>query len=253
MITAVVPISPIPSHPDTTILQTTLDSIRHHLPDAEVILTFDGVRPEQEDRRADYEEHIRRALWLADHHYGNMLPLVFDRHLHQVGMMRAALPKIDTTQLLYVEADAPLVTDEWIDFSGICDFIASGRSNLVRLHHEAVIPQAHEHMMHGRTHWGSKLSGETTFVITSQWSQRPHVASKAFYRRIMDGCFTPDAKSFIEDKMHGVVDEAFNIDGIYGWDQYRLHIWDPDNGNMKRTYHLDGRAGGPKFDDAQVY
>ena len=61
-ITAVIPVSPIKSHPEIGILTETLDSIRHHLPDAEMIVTFDGVREEQEDRRGDYEEATRRTL-----------------------------------------------------------------------------------------------------------------------------------------------------------------------------------------------
>lgn len=244
MITVVVPISPIPAHPDTTMLQTTLDSVRHHLPDAEIILTFDGVRREQTSRTADYQEHIRRVLELADHHYGNTLPLLFGRHLHQTGMMRAALHRIDTPLVLYVEHDTPLVTDEPINWAKVRDHIETGQSNLVRFHHEGVIPAEHQHMMHGR---------DDEFIRTSQWSQRPHLASTAFYRRIMDNCFTTDANSFIEDKMHGVCDEAFRIDGIDGWYQYRLHIYSPFGDNIKRSYHLDGRAGDTKYDGSQIF
>lgn len=247
-ITAVVPVSPIPSHPDTAILDETIASIRHHLPDAPIIVTFDGVRPEDEARHGAYDEHIRRALWRLDKLHGNVRPFVFDQHKHQTGMLRAVLDEIGTPLLMYVEADTPLVTDEPIDWPSVTEFLMSGRSNLVRFHHEGVIPAEHEHMMHGPTGFE-----DAKFVLTSQWSQRPHVASVAFYRRILASHFSRDARSFIEDKMHGVVDEAFLIDGLMGWDQYRLHIYDPDNGNMKRSYHLDGRAGGPKHDGTQVF
>jgi hypothetical protein len=242
-LTIVIPVSPIPSHPDTKILDETLDSVRHHLPDAEIILTFDGVRPEQEHRKADYERFIQTALWRADHHYGYILPLIFDDHQHQTGMMRAVLDKIDTPLLMYVEQDTPLVTDEAIDFDKIAEFILEGHSNLVRLHHEGRIPAEHEHMIHG---------DEGGFIRTSQWSQRPHVASVAFYRRIMAAHFSSGARSFIEDRMHGVVDEAFRVDGMLGWEQYRLHIYNPGE-NLKRSYHTDGRAGEPKYDRTQVF
>lgn len=244
MIAAVVPVSPIKSHPDTTVLDETLDSIRACLPDAEIILTFDGVRPEQNNRISDYQEFIRRALWRADHHYRNILPMLFPFHEHQTGMMRAALNEIDTQLLLYVEQDTPLVTDEPIDWETITYFVSSGQSNVVRLHHEAQIPAEHQHLMHGM---------ESGFIRTSQWSQRPHIASLAYYRRIMDNHFTPNAKCFIEDKMHGVLDEAYNLDGLGGWQQHRVHIYDPGNGNMKRSYHTDGRAGEAKYDDTQVF
>jgi len=244
VITVVIPISPIKSHPGIEILSQTVESVRHWLPDAEIILTFDGVRREQEGRRAAYEAHIFRVLELADWTWGGCLPLIFDDHQHQTGMMRAALEKIRTPLLLYVEQDTPLVTDEPIDWDAIRWFVESGQSNVVRLYHEGVTPAEHHHLMHG--HNG-------VFIRTSQWSQRPHVASTAYYRRIMASHFTAGARSFIEDQMHGVLDEAYHRDGIAGWNQHRVHIYDPGNGNMKRSYHTDGRAGAEKFDDSQIF
>lgn len=246
MITVVIPVSPIPSHPHTVILEETLNSVRACLPDAEVFLTFDGVRPEQAKRRADYEEFIRRTLWLADHHYGNVLPFIFDEHQHQTGMMRAALDEIETPLVLYVEQDTPLVTDEPIDWKTIFSFVRSGNANVVRLHHEGVIPSDHNHLMHGHEEF-------LPFIRTSQWSQRPHIASTAYYRRIMASHFSTNARSFIEDKMYGVVDEAYNRDGLLGWAQHRIYVYDPGNGNMKRSYHTDGRAGEAKYDDRQTF
>lgn len=243
--TVIVPVSPIASHPSTEILEQTLDSVRFHLPDAELIVTFDGVRAEQADRTADYDEFARRALWLLDHKYGNALPLLFDSHRHQSGMMREALNEIRTPLLLYVEADCPLVTDEMIPWPTITDFILTGESNLVRLSHESHLLPAHSHMHHGSDHAG-------LFTRTSQYSARPHVASVAYYRRCLESYFTPDARSFLEDRLHGVVDEAWNTDGMAGWNQHRLHIYTP-GGNIKRSYTLDGRAGESKFDDTQVF
>ena len=244
MITVVVPISPIISHPDTSILTETLDSVRHHLPDSEIILTFDGVRPENESLRKQYDEFTRRAIWLADHTYGHVFPLIFDEHLHQSGMMRAALNHIDTELLLYVEQDTPLVTDEFIDWQTIIHFLTTGISNTVRLHHESVIPDAHKHLIHGL---------DDGFWRTSQWSQRPHVSTKAYYRRIINDYFSCESRCFIEDRMHGVVAESYILDGLQGWRQHRLHIYNPGNGNLKRSYHLDGRAGQPKYDGDQVF
>lgn len=243
MITVVVPISPVKSHPDIDILTETVESVRHHLPDAEILLCFDGVRPEHEYRRAAYEEATRRTLWAADHKWGNCVPFIFDQHMHQVGMTRAVLDQIRTPLLMFCEQDTPLTLDS-IEWYRITACIESGESNLVRLHHEAVIPSEHYHMIHS--------GHDDPFIRTSQWSQRPHVSSVAFYRRVMD-YFTPDAKSFIEDRMHGVVDEAFKRHRMIGWNQFRLHIYNPGGGNLKRSYHLDGRAGEPKLDETQVF
>jgi len=244
MITIVVPVSPIKSHPNTVILEETIGSVRTLFPTAEIFLTFDGVREEQEERRPDYENFIHRALWLADHIWGNVVPFLFDEHQHQSGMMRHIIDKIDTTLLLYVEQDTPLVVDEPTDFGAITDFILSGYSNAVRLYHEGVMPKEHHHLMHGRT---------DVFIETSQWSQRPHIASTAYYRRILNSHFTEDAKCFLEDRMYGILEEAERIDGYQGWVQHRVHIYDPGHGNMKRSYHIDGRAGEAKYDNTQVY
>ena len=244
MITVVTPVSVIPSHPDISILEETVESIRHHLPDTEIVLTFDGVRSEQADRQADYQEFIRRALWKADHDWGNVAPWIFDEHTHQVGMMRGVIDEIRTPLVMYVEQDTPLCIDREIDFTAITDFLDVGRSDLVRLHHEAVIPDAHQSMMHG-------MELGLPFLRTSQWSQRPHVATTRFYRFVLEH-FTPNARSFIEDKMHGVCDEAYKIHGMAGWNAYRLHIYAPE-GDIKRSWHTDGRAGGPKFETDQVF
>jgi len=244
VITVLTPVSPIPSHPDTEILEQTLDSVRHHLPDAEIILTFDGVRAEQDDRAQDYAEHIRRALWRADHHYGNICPLIFDEHTHQAGMARAALAEVRTPLVLYVEQDTPLVTDEPIEWDDCAALIESGQADVVRFHHEALIPEPHQHMMHG-------LEGK--FLRTSQFSARPHLASTGYYRRVLADHFSPGANCFLEDVLHGVCSEAVIIDGMAGWDRHKLWIYHPDTGNIKRSWHIDGRAGAPKYDELQRF
>lgn len=262
MITVVTPTSPIKSHPDPGILFETLDSIRHHLPDAEIILTFDGVRPEHRGRRRDYEEFIRLALIRARQDHA-ICPFLFEEHRHQSGMMRAILEEIKTPLLLYVEADTPLVTEPQagqtdnphfppIDWEEIECAINSGMSNVVRLHHEAAIPDPHQHLMHGleiHERWFPRVD----FMRTSQWSQRPHVASVAYYRRILESHFSQDSRCFIEDRMYGIVENSYRLDGIAGWNQHRLHIYMPHQGSIKRSYTTDGRAGEPKYDDTQIW
>lgn len=243
MITVVVPVSPIASHPSTEILDQTLDSIRFWHPTAEIILSFDGVRAEQKQRQRDYDEFTRRALWKADHHYHGVFPWIWDEHRHQVGMLRGIIDQIRTPLMLFVEQDTPLVIDEPIDWDAITEFIMSGRSNCVRLHHEAVLPEPHLALMHGV---------EDGFIRTSQFSARPHVATVAFYRRLLE-MFSPNACSFVEDKAYGVIDNAYRLDGMAGWNLFRLHIYAKDPANLKRSLHLDGRAGEPKWDELQRF
>ncbi len=240
-ITVVVPVSPIASHPSTAILDETIASIRAHT-DAEIIVTFDGVRKEQEDKRADYELFINRFLTSCPQ---RVRPIIFDAHMHQSGMMRAVANLIMTPMMLYVEQDTPLITDLPIDWDLCKAKIMSGESDLVRFHYDASIHKEHKHMMLDKKAVGG-------FMRTSQWSQRPHLASTAFYRRIMRTCFTDESNCFIEDHMHGVCHNTYIESGEQGWQQYKLHIYHP-SGDIKRSYHTDGRAGEKKFDDKQIF
>lgn len=248
-ITVIIPVSPIKSHPSTAIIDETIASIRHHLGGVKIIVTFDGVRAEQQSMLPQFEEHIRAVLWK----HRDIYPIIFDEHQHQVGMMRYLLEndEIKTPYLLYVEQDTPLEKD-LIDFDDITGFIASGRSNLVRFHHESSIPKDHDYLMLGEEGYFDKNGFETGFMRTAQWSQRPHVSSVAYYRRIISGYFSKEAKCMIEDRMHGIVINAFNKDRELGWQQHKLHIYYP-GGNIRRSYHTDGRAGAEKFEESQVW
>lgn len=237
-ITVVIPVSPIKSHPSTHILDETIESVRHHLPHAKLIVSFDGVREEQSDLHMAYIEHIRAVLYK----YHDIYPVIFGEHQHQVGMMSVLLEQhIHTPMVMYVEQDTPLEKDH-IGFTNIFDLINSGQSNMVRLHHESSIPPEHNHMI---------LNRDGDFTQTVQWSQRPHIASTAFYRRVMSE-FSPNAKCFIEDHMHGVVWNSYVRDGKLAYNQWRLHIYTPE-GNIRRSYHTDGRKGAEKYDDTQTF
>jgi hypothetical protein len=242
MMSFIIPVSPIKSHPDISILVETYKSIRFHFPTAPIYITFDGVRKEQRSKKLDYINHIRHFLF-ETRQDSNIYPVIFDEHKHQIGMARYIMDYINTPLICYVEQDCPLVTDEPIDWASIADFIFSGYSNVVRFHFEAFIPKEHEHLM---------LGVENEFMRTIQWSQRPAVYSTAYFRRILKDCFKPNAKCFIEDKMHGVIIEDYHKDGIQGWLQHRIHIYHPD-GNIKRSLHTDGRAGEAKFDERQIF
>jgi hypothetical protein len=254
-ITVIIPVSPIKSHPMTNILDETVKSVRVHLPTAKIIVTFDGVREEQEDRRNKYEEFIRRIMWKCntETEWENVLPLIFEEHTHQVGMAREALRYVDTPLILYCEQDTPLTPDVPIEWESVMKVLLSGRADVVRFHFESFIPKEHKHMMiqefaqmYGKDHKIMK------YMKTCQWSQRPHASTTAYYRRILENHFSENAKSFIEDKMHSVAHEAYLKDGEQGWQQHKIMIYLPD-GNIKRSYHTDGREGEAKFDDTQVF
>lgn len=237
-ITAVIPTSAIKSHPDTRIIDETIASIRYHLPDAEIILTFDGLHPNYEHYRERYDEYKTKMLWRCLHEYKNVLPLVFDEHVHQSGMMQEAIKHIKTPLILYMEHDAPLTVDRKIDWQKCIDFIMDGEANTIRFHFEEVIPREHEGLMLGAPKDG--------FLKTIQWSQRPHLSTKLYYEELLK-FFPVNAKTFIEDEWHGVVMNDWNRDGKLGWYKHRLWIYhQPDSLGIKRSYTTDGREGDAK-------
>lgn len=236
-ITVVIPSSPIESHPSTAIIDECISSIREQLPDSEIILTIDGIRPEQEHHREKYMEYIEKVLWKCLHEWDNVLPLVFHTHMHQSGMMHQAMKLIKTPLLLYVEHDTPLVPDLKIDWDKCKDMIYKGKANTVRFHFEDVIPEEHKHLMLGK-------SGD--FIKTYQWSQRPHLSSVTYYKDVMKH-FPMSSRTMIEDVYHGVVWNDVKVDGMLGWNKHSLWIYAP-KGGIKRSYNLDGRGSEPKYE-----
>lgn len=236
-VTIVMPTSAIKSHPSTRVIDETIASVRHHLPDAEIIITFDGLHPDFKQYKESYDKYKTEMLWRCLHEYKNVLPIVFDTHVHQSGMMKAALKEIHTPLVFYVEHDAPLAPDREIEWDACRDLIYTGKANTIRFHFEEFIPKEHEYMM---------LGEEDGFIKTFQWSQRPLLSTKLYFEQMMD-FFPENAKSFIEDEWHGVVINDYRKDGMLGWFKHRLWIYaKADNLGFKRSYTTDGRDGDPK-------
>jgi hypothetical protein len=222
-ITVIMVTSVLPSHPDTSILDETIASVRQHLPNNEIILQIDGLREERLNRKEDYDEFKNRILWKCLHEWKNVLPVIFDEHSHQTNMMKETIGLVQTAAILYIEGDAPITPDSEIDWEKCLDMFEYKKANTIRFHFEASIPVEHEHLM---------LGLEDGFMKTVQWSQRPHLSLTKYYKEVvLPAC---DEKTFIEDKFHGVVQDD-------GWDKHKLWIYHPEE-NIKRSYHLDGRA-----------
>jgi hypothetical protein len=233
-ITVVLVTSVLPSHPSTRIVDETIESIRYHLPDCEIILQIDGLRSERQNRKEDYDEYKNQMLWKALHVDKNIIPVIFDEHSHQSTMMFKTIDMIKTPLLLYMEGDAPLEKDH-IDWQYILDMFDGGYVNTVRFHFESAIPEEHKHLMYGL---------EQGLMKTTQWSQRPHLSRVDYYKNIILPN-VPD-KTFIEDTIHGYVQEDCKINGEEGFLKHRLFIYHP-SGNIRRSYHTDGREGTRKF------
>lgn len=243
-ITVIMVTSPIKSHPSTRIISQSINDIRALLPDCEIIIGVDGVRDEQKDYRERYEDYKKHLLWKCNYEWSNVVPILFESHMHQAAMTKQLLKLVHTPTILFVEHDTGLATDFEYDFNKMVKIIESGEAYTIRFHHEAVIPHEHDHMMIDNTvdHDGVPL------LKTWQWSQRPHLSSTVFYRDMIDRFFTDESRTMIEDVVHGKVEEDFQNFGIMGWHKWRLWIYHPDGGNIKRSYTTDGRGDDPKYE-----
>lgn len=243
-ITVIVCSSPIESHPDTAMIEKTIEDVRVQLPDCEILLMLDKARPEYKSWYKSYDQYIEKVNWLCNNQWQNVLPIVFEEFGHQSGNTKAILDSVKTSVMLFVEHDTPITPDEKIEWQGLTQAIISGDANVIRLLHESHILPEHKQMTIGEAenHCGVRMTK------TTQWSQRPHLASVAYYRRMLTDYFSTNAKTMIEDKMHGKVLEDFYRDGIQGWYNHRLWIYTPEGNNIKRSYHMDGRGSTPKYD-----
>lgn len=226
-ITVLVACSPIPSYPNTEVLDRTVESIRDRLPDSPIIFMFDGLNPKDIAKKEPYGELIQKYLWKTNFDLSPAIPLVFEDHKHQSGMTREALKFVETPVILFVEQDTPL-HDE-IPFEELAEVVNTGYANVIRFHHEAQIHPEHEYLM---------LDIEPIEILgqpllrTRQWSQRPHLASTNFYRQICEQ-YWDEHPRFIEHVMYGL-----NIS--HEFDEFRTHIYAPE-GTLVRSLHLDGR------------
>lgn len=236
--TVLIPTSPIKAHPDTDMIEATVFTVRHHFPDAEIILMCDGVRAEQEHYRERYEEYLNRLMWMSEHRWGNTVPLIFDDHVHQATMAKAALKLVRTPTILYVEHDCPLVTDWPFDWPAIMNLVTDGDINVMRFHFESLVLEEHKSLMLGSK---PRIVRGVPLWRTLQWSQRPHLANTAYYRHLLERPYF-DGKTMIEDA-------AISLTTTEPWGAHRVAIYHPE-GIIKRSYTLDGRGDDPKWADS---
>ena len=234
MVTVLIPTSPVPCHPDTSIIEETVASVRERFPKSDIRIMVDGVRPEQWARTPDYHEYTRRLLWLAHNVWWNVTVTVHDVHKHQATMAREELESVATPLLLYVEHDTPLIND-W-PVTELVQPLLTFDAHLIRLNHEHMIHPEHAHLLADD---GPTVMNGLPYRKTIQWSQRPHLARVDMYRLWLDDWFTPGERSMIEDKMHSVVQR-------YPWGRFKIWLYTPE-GNMQRSIHTDARGDQVKY------
>lgn len=240
-ITAVVTTSPITSHPDTSIIEQTIASIREQLPTAEIIVAFDGVRPEQQWLKALYEEYVRRILWKCNYEWTNVLPVIMPEWGHQANTTRLALQFVETETMLFVEHDTPILGEiPWDDLIGL---IEDGHLNVLRLHQDVAIHPDHEQIMLDRK---PQIINGVPIRRTKAYWQRPHLASTEFYRETIIGNIREDSRTMIEEPTYSAMFIDCTDHRRTDWDRWKVAIYSPP-GDIRRSGHFDGRGEEPKY------
>lgn len=250
-VTVLMPTSPVVSHPSTHIIDETIENTMKHFHEpVQMIIMADGLRDETYAKK--YSEYLRRLMWSCNRSNTPRLVLAHKTHQHQSLMTREALGYVTTKTILFVEHDAPLVPDYEFNFDQLTQPILAGDAYVIRFHHEALVLDEHRHLMIDQP----TIISSVPLWRTRQWSQRPHLASAEFYRTILQAYFEPEARTMIEDVMHGVVDSKVEDGGMMAWYEFRLWMYYPaitdKTANIKRSYHLDARGGDKKVIDADT-
>ena len=233
--TILIPTSPIPSHPTTTLIDEVVAAARFWLPEAPIVIMADGIWEGVKHRRRDYEDYLARLK----NRYTNMTLTGFAEHSSQAKMTRMVIEAriVKTRYILFNEHDIPLRTDIKIDWSTMFELLQSIRADVIRLSgfHEGIHPE-HERFVHGI----QNVNG-STFYQTRQWSQWPHLSSRDFYLQILGKHFDPKEIKMIEERMHGVCQQP---EGAY------IHLWEyvpaaREDGTLdgRCFIHREGRAG----------
>lgn len=232
MITTLIPTSPIPSHPSTAILDETISNVRRYTDDL-IIIMADGVHQSLKHRLEAYNEY----LWQIPERYKNVALWQFGGHQHQAIMTRQVLESVQDDVIMFCEHDTSPIGD--IPFNEICELVRESEEiNYVRFNiFDRILPEHEYLMLASETHNGIPLRR------TIQWSQRPHIAKKAWYQDILNMHFGKNDKTMIEDVMHSVVQVEYDK---LGRDTFGLAIYTPE-GNQLRSYHSDGRGKDAKI------
>lgn len=235
LVTCLVTTSPSIKHPDTSIIEETVASIRWHLPQAQILIACDGVRKEQESYRERYSQFVLRMEELCLSKWTNVRLWIEPEWVHQAQLIARAMQEIKTPLVLFTEHDQKLLP-EFIPWTALATLISDQRVKLIRFMLEDEIKPEWDHLMLG-TLWTLGTLAPTFLTKTIQWSQRTHIASVEYYREMLSKHLKLGDRSYLEDRLYGLEDE---------WEDHKLTIFTPPN--PRRIVHLDGRGEDQKFD-----
>lgn len=244
-VTVLVPTSTIPSHPSMDRVEELVRRVRAYpaMTDAPILFMVDGLRPEQAERAATYEEYKRRLVarcnW--DREWRGCYTLVFDAFEHCACMTRKALGLVRSPLVFYLEHDMwPTGTIPW---SAMFKALQQPGVNSIRLSMIDEIPPGHRHL-----YPGYRVPVEVCDVPllkTWQWSQQPHLARTQWYQELMDTYFGWESRTGIEEVLYCAMVNRI-MQGIDSEATWGVWVYGPE-GSLVRCETRDGRQGDSKF------
>lgn len=247
-ITVLISTSPIPTNPNTDVIEKSIESIRHHLPHSEIIIMADGVREEQKHLEPAYHEFLRKILWKCNLEWENVTCVVYENHIHQLGLTRETLPLIKTDLVMFMEHDM-LLKEKSIPIDKITSLLQGRQLDVMRFYFDRILEPAHQYLMLDKQ---PIMMNGVPVVRTGQWSQRPHIAKKSIYEDVLNRIASKRANCMIEDAIHGHIANNFVENGKSGWNDCKIAIYTPDD-DFSYAYHIDGRGDESKFEKEQVF
>lgn len=228
-VTVLIPTSPIPRHPDTSLIEECVSSIRRYFPTAHFIILVDGLRPAVEFRRGQYEGYKKNLSELCvSGKLGNTKLSVFASPVQQAIMTRNALEHhVQTPLILFVEHDAILRAQPALEWEAMFDVVLLDKANLVRLYNWDRIWHEHQYLMRGELeHRGVK------FIKTVQYSQWPLLSSSDYHRKLLTR-IPKMQRTMIEPAVYYQV-------AAEEWEKNKVVIYYPEN--ALTFTHKDGRV-----------
>jgi len=234
-ITILIPTSITPSMPSTWLIDNAVRTIRHHLPTAHISICCDGLREDVDQKKMVQYSGYCETL---GGRYDNASVHVFTEPVNQIGMLEYWLATVKTPLILYLEHDFEVKPDP-IEWDMIAEKILDHTYNYIKISGTQRIPPEHEHLMHARKRYGPGDHTDFCVIETTQFSTWVHVASLDWYRKMYDAWLSGFRGQMIEPTLYGILDNA-------PWGYSRMAIYNPTQGEMMRTQHLDGARWMPK-------
>lgn len=214
--------SPIPSHPNTWVLDNVYNSIRTHLPNSRIIILADGVDGGEPDSYKLFKESVRQS--------GRDM-IVFTGRQHQTLMLRYALttPGIVETPLAMVGEHDWGLFKSFVNWRGITETLldSSCPFKLIQLRQDAIGEWELEKNFFGEL---VRLHG-INLLPTTNYQCPTHIARVDWYRHLVPSLSQPD---FLErTELGNILTQAGAI--------REMAAYIPA-GPMQRLFHLNGRA-----------